>query len=185
MFQKAEVLRELDMYMNPPHGPPPLDIASVQQTLKYLHACNMLFEKGFLSHRKIQPDNLEVLDSWYDALEVHDFQQVSTLERRFLAWQTWDLLRICIYGFREFCYDFFRRHPNYYIVPLKFNGSAVETLFAQIKQAAGGKLDSTNFATAREACLVKRDTHGHRAAKAAHGYRDVPLYVREGCLVRK
>ena len=94
-------------------------------------------------------------------------------------------MRICVYGFQEFCTDFFRRHPGYYIVPLKFNGSAVETLFSQIKRAAGGKLDSTNYATAREALLVRRDAHGHRASKAAHGYRDVPLYIRHGQLIRR
>ena len=70
-------------------------------------------------------------------------------------------------------------------MPLKWNGSAVETLFSQFKFIAGGKLDSTNYATAREAFLVMRDTHGHKAAKAAHGYRDVPLYVRDGQLNRK
>ena len=115
----------------------------------------------------------------------HDFPPVSSQERRFLAWQTWDLLRVCVYGFKKFCEDFLTRHPSYYIVPLKWNSSAVETLFSQFKHAAGGKLDSTNYATAREAYLVKRDMHGHRAAKAAHGYRDVPLYIREGNLMQR
>ena len=120
-----------------------------------------------------------------DYISDHNFHPVSSQERRFLAWQTWDLLRVCVFGFRKFCEDFLDRHPGYYIVALKWNGSAVETLFSQFKHAAGGKLDSTNYATAREAYLVKRDTHGHRAAKAAHGYRDVPLYIREGNLVRR
>ena len=152
-------------------------------------------KNGFLSQKRITTDNQTVLDNiengfsfftdWYRALEPHGLQPSSCQERRFLAWQTWDLLRVCVYGFNAFCQNFLRRHPHYYILPLKWNGSAVETLFSQFKRAAGGKLDSTNYATAREAYLLKRDAHGHRASKAAHGYRDVPLYVREAPLCRR
>ncbi len=121
---------------------------------------------------------------WYAALDGH-FAPTSPKERKFIAWQTWDLLRVCRYGFEGFCQDFLRRHPGYYIVPKKFNGSAVETLFSQFRAIAGGKLDSTNYATARETFLVKRDVHGHRPSKVAHGYLTTPLYAREGALRRK
>ena len=114
--QKAEVLRKLYIYMNPQYGLPPYDQANVQQTHEYLRACNMLFENGFLSHDKIRDENADVLTSiqegysffprWYEAIEPHDFQPTSSLERRFLAWQTWDLLRVSVYGFNTFCRDF-------------------------------------------------------------------------------
>ena len=183
------------MYMNPQYAARPYDYPSVHQTHQYLTACNKLFENGFLSHFKITEDNRTVLNSiqdgysffvdWYEALEPYNLQPSSSQERRFLAWQTWDLLRVCVYGFKGLCEDFLRRHPDYYILPLKWNGSAVETLFSRFKRAARGKLDSTNYATAREACLLKRDAHGHRANKAARGYRDVPLYIREAALNRR
>lgn len=185
-------------YTNPPLGVQiPHDAASVRQTHAYLSACNNIFEKGFLSWHPISSPQSEGLQhiqqgyaffvDWYDNLDrdIPDFSPKSPSEKRFLAWQTWDLLRICVYGFQAFCTDFLQRHPGYYVAPLKWNGSAVETLFSQIKRAAGGKLDSTNYATAREALLVRRDTHGHSASKAVHGYRDVPLYIREGQLNRR
>ena len=118
-------------------------------------------------------------------LSGHNFHPISPKEKRFLAWQTFDLLRVCFYGFQAFCSDFLNRHPEYYVTPLKWNGSAVETLFSQFKYAAGGKLDSVNYATAREAYLCKRDTHGHRVGKAVKGYLNVPLYARSADLNKK
>ena len=195
LFQKDEVLRELTTYMNPAHAPRPYDYDSVHQTHQYSSTCNQLFENGFLSHSRITPDDQTVLNNidnrfsfftkWYGALELHSLRPSSSQERRFLAWQTWDLLRVCAYGFKAVCQDFLQRHPDYYILPLKWNGSAVETLFSQFKRAAGGKLDSTNYASARDAYLLRRDAHGHRAGKAAHGYRYVPLYTREAPLASR
>ena len=49
------------MYINPPFGQQPHDLAAVQQTHHYLEACNNLFEQGFLSHRKIENENADVL----------------------------------------------------------------------------------------------------------------------------
>jgi len=100
-----------------------------------------------------------------------------------LVFQTYDLLRVCNYGFLAFCEDFLHRNPAYYILPLKLNGSAVETLFSQFKYNAGGKLTSLNFATAKRSLMLKRDIHGHHSA--AVGYRDVPLYTQEMPLRRK
>ena len=98
-----------------------------------------------------------------------------------LFFQTYDLLRICIYGFIEFCDSFLQRHPDgYYIVPLKLNGSAVETLFSQFKYIAGGKLSSINYPTAKRSVMLRKDIHGHN--RANKGYRDVPLYVAEAPL---
>ena len=59
-----------------------------------------------------------------------------------------------VYGFKLFSEDFLSRHPKHYISPLLVSGSAVETLFSQYKYAAGGKLDASNYVTARDACLV-------------------------------
>ena len=48
----------------------------------------------------------------------------------------------------------------------------METLFGQFKFAAGGKLDASNYATAKAACLVRNVVTPHHSGK---GYRDVPL----------
>ena len=42
---------------------PPDDAAGVSETLKYLEACSLLFEKGFLSHNKAESLNCEVLQN--------------------------------------------------------------------------------------------------------------------------
>ena len=68
-------------------------------------------------------------------------------------------------------------------MPLKLNGSAVETLFSQFKYIAGGKLSSLNYATAKRSVMLRRDIHGHN--RANRGYRDVPLYVADAPLRRQ
>ena len=84
------------------------------------------------------------------------------------------------YGFTQFCDDFLTRHGDgYYVVPLKLNGSAVETLFSQFKSLSGGKLSGTNYPSVRKMFLSRRDVLGHRPSAAVAGYRDVPLYIRD------
>ena len=73
----------------------------------------------------------------------------------FISHQTWDLLRIMYYGFVGFCTDFFEKHPGYTIYPIRMNGSAVETVFSQLKYATGGNLISTNYASARSSILLR------------------------------
>ena len=198
IMQQTAVLRELDAYLHPANGIAPHDYTSVTQSLGYLKACNALFENGYLSHNTINDVQSPVLASiaegytffrnWFDTLDSdgRPFNPTNSTERRFIAWQTWDLLRVMYYGFTEFCEDFLRRHGNgYYITPLKWNGSAIETVFSQLKSITGGKLDSTNYATARKMFLTRRDILGHRPTAAVAGYRDVPLYVRQLPLARR
>ena len=64
------------------------------------------------------------------------------------------------------------KYPRHFITPLRCSGSSVETLFEQFKFAAGGKLDASNYATARAACLVRNVVTPHHSGK---GYRDVSL----------
>ena len=94
----------------------------------------------------------------------------------FLSWQTWDLLRFMFYGFTGFCEQFLQDHPGYTIYPIRLNGSAVETLFSQLKYASGGNLMSTNYASARASILVKGCVAGRNKGD---DYRDAPLFVRQ------
>ena len=198
IMQQTAIIRELQTYLNPGDRIPPCDSDSVTQWLQYLQALNKLFENGFLTHDVIHSMESHVIQNmnegykffvdWFNMLsdDGRPFHPTNSLERRFLAWQTWDLLRICIYGFRAFCEDFLQRHGQpYYITPMKWNGSAVETIFSQFKAITGGKLDSTNYATARKMFLARRDALGHRPSAAVAGYRNVPLYVSQTPLTRR
>ena len=94
----------------------------------------------------------------------------------------WDLLRIDVYGFKIFTEDFLSWHPKHFISPLRISGSAIETLFSQFKYAAGGKLDASNYATARAACLIRSAVSVHHSAK---GYRDAAIATQPLPLEKK
>ena len=87
-----------------------------------------------------------------------------------------------MYGFKSFAEDFVSRHPNHFISPLRVSGSAVETLFSQLKFAAGGKLDASNYVTARAACLIRSAVSVHHGGK---GYRDAVLATEAPPLEKK
>ena len=80
-------------------------------------ACNKLFEGGFLSHEKIYANKRDVMENidsgfnyfcdWFGALQYGgDFKPLNSKEKRYLSWQTWDLLRTSVYGFRDFIESF-------------------------------------------------------------------------------
>lgn len=85
-----------------------------------------------------------------------------------------DLLRIDVYGFHAFCKHFFDQYPGYFVSPLRLSGSAVESLFSQYKNNAGGKLDACNYVTSRAADLIKQTVASHHSGK---GYRDKDLQI--------
>ena len=96
--------------------------------------------------------------------------------------QTWDLTRLMYYGFTEFCKHFVSIFPGYYIWPLRLNGSALETIFSQLKFNMNGQLSSVNYSAALTTLKLKRRIHGWRGKFV---YRKTPLYVREISLKRK
>ena len=106
----------------------------------------------------------------------------TTTGRPFLSWHTWDLLRVMYYGFRGFCEEFLRKHPGYTIYPIRFNGSAIESFFSQLKYTTSGHLSGTNYATARAAVLTRGSVKG-KGKKT--DYRKVPLYIRKHNLAKK
>ena len=50
---------ELHWYIN--QEPPPADAGTAMETLEYLEACNLLFERGFLSHDRVRGMNSDVI----------------------------------------------------------------------------------------------------------------------------
>lgn len=191
IMQQEKVLSELEAYCL--SSPP--DAANVLATLEYLKACNHFFEQGILSHVRIsstlsQPlvsmrEGFTYFVSWLEALLAADptFTPTKPQQKSFLSWQTWDLLRMLLYGMEALVADFLDRHPGYYIVPVRVTGSAVETLFAQLKHAAGGRLSATNYTTSRAAVLTQRSIHTvHSSGK---DYRDAALDFASVPLARK
>ena len=195
LFQQDNVLTELYDYANPHDvADKPKDFEATILVRNYLLACNNIFERGLLSNTKISSSDLTALhnieagyqffEDWWERLNASgDFQPQSSAERRFISWQTWDLLRITVYGFTGLVKRFLQDNSDYYIYPLKANDSAAETLFSQFKFETNSKLSSVNYASARSRVLMKKDIHG--SAKAAHGYRETPLYIKDKKLRRK
>ncbi len=83
------------------------------------------------------------------------FTKVISVLANFLSWQTWDLMRmrICWYGFKEYCQEFLTSHPGYFVLPLRLNGSAIETIFSQLKHASRGSLTAVTYESARAQLL--------------------------------
>ena len=96
--------------------------------------------------------------------------------------QTWDLLRILVYGFRGLISDFLSSHPGYHVNPRRLNGSGVKTLFGQLKHTTGGNLTGHSYETAKATLLTQRSVHGR---KTKDDYRDTPLNMRQAELRRK
>ena len=86
-------------------------------------------------------------DSGFQYFEklLHDIRSdnpqftLTTPQSPFLAWQTYDLLCMCVYGIRGLVKDFSLCHSGgYFLVLSRITGSAVESLFSQMKYSAGG-----------------------------------------------
>lgn len=122
---------------------------------------------------------------WCDDAILNYVPIESNSQKVFLSWQTWDLMRLTFYRFKDFTDSFFRRHPSdeHYIIPVRLNGSAVETLFSQLKYSEGGHLSSTNYAPARSNLLVKRQVRGHNVKDKE--YHNIPLNLSSQPLKRR
>ena len=94
----------------------------------------------------------------------------------------WDLLRVCVYGFKSSAANFLEKYPDHFISPVRLSGSAVETLFSQFKHTAGGKLSATNYANTQAAHLIKHCVTAHHSSV---GYRDATLQLSECTLEKK
>ena len=84
-------------------------------------------------------------------------------------------MRLTWYGFLEYCKDFFTQHPGYYVAPLRANGSAIETIFSQLKHGSRGTLTAVSYGPARAQLLTRRNVHGPHVRDE---YRDAPLYIQ-------
>ena len=84
---------------------------------------------------------------WCDEVILNGTGISANIQKSFLAWQTWGLMRLTFYGFVGFVNAFISRHQQdgQYIIPVRLNGSAAETLFSQLKYSAECYLRSTRL----------------------------------------
>ncbi|XP_068710856.1 uncharacterized protein [Montipora foliosa] len=101
IMQQRYMIAALNEYAS--EQPQPADTATVSETAKFLHACNLTFEKGVLSHAFISSENSSILKNvksgwqyfveWAEEHHNTDYTDNSKRARslKFLAWQTFDL----------------------------------------------------------------------------------------------
>ncbi|KAL9953963.1 hypothetical protein ACROYT_G041447 [Oculina patagonica] len=160
------------------------------KTAAYLDACNLLFEQGLLSRRRINNKESPVLanirkgmsffEEWCASHEdtVYADNSKKARQRKFLAWQTWDLLRLVVNGFLMFCDWFFDNvSPNgkYFISPLRINGSAIESIYSILKFASGGNLSALSYGPSLGKLINRKGMQQNKNSEK--GYRDVVLNI--------
>lgn len=84
------------------------------------------------------------------------------------------------FGFKGLVYDFISSNPGYHINPRRVNGSAVETIFGQLKHTTGGNLTAANYETAKATLLTKTES-----SKGKDTYRSQTLYLQKSDLMKK
>lgn len=93
----------------------------------------------------------------------------------FPLFQTWDLLRLMVYGFLDFCTWFITAYPDYFVSPLRINGSAIESIFSVLKFTAGGNLSASNYGSFRVRVITGREVITN--SNSERGYRDDVILV--------
>ena len=64
-------------------------------------------------------------------------------------------MQILVSGAETLVDDFCCRNPDYFNMLSRVNGSAVKSLFSQLKYSVAGKLLSVNYSTARASVLFE------------------------------
>jgi hypothetical protein len=181
IMQQEEVLCELFDHGNSNN----IDSNATMETYTYLKACSDLFENGLLSKTPIYDmespviknirRGFEYFENWCNEVYDKHCNDPVAKTKHFLAWQTWDLLRICVYGAQSLIHDFVSRNPGYFVVLSRINGSVVESLFSQLKYAASGKLSSVNYSTARRAVMTSKNVHGELPSNSDYRNENLDL----------
>jgi hypothetical protein len=133
--------------------------ASIQMTVNFLEACNNLFESGILSNEVVKQQDTTILgnmkkglhffETWLTNLlsDNQEYNPNDSKQKLFLAWQTWDLMRITVYGFLGFCEEFFEKYgDSFYVSPL-----------SKVHNCFNGFWPSTELGTG-ECCKERRNT---------------------------
>ena len=82
------------------------------------------------------------------------------------------------FGFSGLVKDFTTTNVGYHVNPKRVNGSAVETLFSQLKHTTGSNLTAANYESAKATLLTRGQCKGQDT------YRSAALYLRQSDLCR-
>jgi len=80
-----------------------------------------------------------------------------------------------VYGFLKFSKWFTTKYPDYFISPLRINGSAIESIFSVLKYTAGGHLSASNYGSFRGRVITGREVVTN--SNSERGYRDDVIHV--------
>eukprot|EP00733_Pompholyxophrys_punicea_P000958 Pompholyxophrys_punicea_v1_NODE_387_length_2079_cov_25.796937.p2 type:complete len:261 gc:universal NODE_387_length_2079_cov_25.796937:1206-1988(+) len=151
---------------------------AMTKTIEYLQVLERLFRDIFLDKfRKIYSlddiafDSVEESLHWITKWKKNVDQYCEKLNlpeaektKFFLAWQTYDLLRIMIFGFKTYCQFFFEKYkhiqPRVFLKPLRMSGSPLELVFCCLKQMknASGVLNEAKLLDAKASLLIQKMT---------------------------
>ena len=73
-----------ELYSHIHQDPPPADVNTTVETHKFLKACNMLFEEGFLSHEKVSSMEFNCLTEYFTWLPVLHIMALNTAVGRYV-----------------------------------------------------------------------------------------------------
>ena len=134
IFQQENVLSELLSHAKSLQNS---NNSSCMQVYLYLNAVNKIFERGLLSqypvydvnspNAKLILEGFKYFVDWYQEIAT---STDSNDKQSFLTRQTWDLLQVLISGMKALIADFTARHPDYFFVLSRINGSVVESLLS-------------------------------------------------------
>ena len=95
-MQQEQVLSELYAYIR--QKIPPNDKVHVEATLRYLEACNRLFERGFLSHDRVMSMDSEIVQNITQGFKFfpHGSMELSKVRNHFM-YLLQQYLQLCIY----------------------------------------------------------------------------------------
>jgi hypothetical protein len=188
------------------HGPLTADMrAHMRQTqdfqcsksVEYLNKSEALFRDIFLNKGRrifsmedlafnVIDDALDWFSAWkrnVDSAAARLNLTASDKNTLFLAWQTFDLLRVLLYGFKEYCRFFFEKYghvrPRPFISPIRMTGSALELIFCILKQMKGaaGMMNEAKMEDALATLVMQKVTGDTRHSR----YHDRD-YVAEDAL---
>lgn len=60
-------------------------------------------------------------------------------------------------GFKELGLDILKEHSEYYLVPVRITGSAIESVFSSLKYISGGNLSAINYSSSLSALVTQQE----------------------------
>ena len=88
------------------------------------------------------------------------------------------------FGFVGLCEEFTTAYPGYYIVPVRINGSAIESLFSSLKYDTSGQLSAANYMAALAAIQTTKAVK-HASTSGETSYRGQDISIQQAILQRR